>query len=103
MLGTNTPFTNKVYVSRGYVCECVLNVNGKMCIILYLYSPGLFAFQDCVSFNHIVSRLLLSVTAARGASLSDSDADQRAMGRPGAGGEIYACKIPHTHCLEVRR
>ncbi len=24
------------------------------------------------------------------------------MGRPGAGGEICACKIPHAHCLEVR-
>lgn len=98
--GTNTPFTSKAYVSWGYVWECVLNVNGKMRIILY--SPGLGVFPHCVFFNAIVSRLLLFVTAARGASLPDSDADQGAMGRPGAGGEIRACKIPHTHCLEVR-
>lgn len=74
----------------------------KICIALYLYSPGLGIFPHCVFFNRIVPRLLLSVTAARGAPLSDSDADKRAMGRPGAGGEIRACEIPHTHCLEVR-
>lgn len=75
VLGTNTPFTNKVYVSWGYVCECVLNVNGKMCMVLYLCSPGLGIFPHCVFFNCTVSRFLLSVTAARGAPLSDSDAD----------------------------
>lgn len=56
----------------------------------------------CVFFNLIVARLLLPVTAARSAPLSDSDADQRALGRPGAGGEIRASKIPHALCLEVR-
>lgn len=54
-----------------------MNVNGKMCMVLflYLYSPGIDIFPHCVFFNRIVSRLLLSVAAARGASLSDSDAD----------------------------
>lgn len=32
------------------MCECVLNANGKMCMILYLCSPGL-------SISHAVSSL----------------------------------------------
>lgn len=83
------------------MCECVLNVNGKMFIILYLSSTWTGIIPHCVFFNRIVSRLLLSVTATRGAPLSDTDADQRALGRPGARREICARKIPHAHCLEV--
>ena len=98
--GTNAPF----FVSWVYVCECVLNFNRRMCVVVFLFiSIHLdLTFPHTVSFNCIVSRLLLSVTAARGAPLSDYDADQRAMGWPGAGGTICACKIPHAHCLEVR-
>lgn len=64
---------------------------------LYFLSP-----PHCVFFNHDASRLLLSVPAAGGAPLSDTDADQRAMGGLGAGRAIRACKIPYTHRLEVR-
>lgn len=62
--------------------ECVLNFNRKMCVVVFLFiSIHLdLTFPHTVSFNCIVSRLLLSVTAARGAPLSDYDADQRAMG-----------------------
>lgn len=64
--------------------------------LYFLFSPRR------VFFNHTVSRLLLSVAAAGGAPLSDTDADQRAMGGLGAGRAIRACKIPYTHRLEVR-
>lgn len=72
-----------------------------MCNTLSLFT-WTWNFPTLFFFNCTVSRLLLSVTAAGGAPLSDSDADQRAMGRPGAGGEICACKIPHAQCVEVR-
>lgn len=87
---------------------CVLNVNAKMralvglnfCLLLLL----IFFFfpPHCVFFNRIVSRLLLSVTAAGSAALSDADADSGAMGRLGAGREIHPCKIPYALCVEVR-
>lgn len=35
-------------------------------------------------------RLLLPFSAAGGAALSDDDADQRALGRPGAGGALHS-------------
>lgn len=44
-LGTNTPFTNKVYVFC--VCEYVLNVNGKMCISV------VFSVYPYVLFSHV--------------------------------------------------
>lgn len=75
VLGTNSPFINKVYVSWGCVRMCVLNVNEKMLLLLYLSSPGPGIFPHCIFFNCIVCRLLLSVTAARGPPLSDPDAD----------------------------
>lgn len=61
-------------------------------------------FQPSVFLNVFLfpPRLFLSVTAARSSPFSDSDADQRTMGRSSTGGEICARKIPHTLCVEVR-
>lgn len=103
--GTNTPFffsLTECMCLRACVCERVSNVNGKDVRSTLISTHLDSVFSHTVFFNHVVSRLLLSVAAARGAPLSDSDADQRAMGRPGAGGEIRAREIPHTHRLEVR-
>lgn len=57
------------------MCEYVLNVNGKMCISVVCSVYPYVLFSHVFFFNHIVSRLLLSVTAARGAPLSDTDAN----------------------------
>lgn len=96
---------------------CVLNVNAKMqglvglnlsllllliLLILFPPTPHKHTNTHCVFFNRIVSRLLLSVTAAGSAALSDADADSGAMGRLGAGREIHSCKIPYALCVEVR-
>ena len=104
VLDTNTLFVKKVYMLQ----ECVLNINEKMHILVLFFVVVFFlslftflGFSHFVFFNYIVSRLFLFVTAARGAPFSDTHADQRKMGRLGAGGEICDCKIPHPHSLEV--
>lgn len=100
----NAPFHRRsARVSKVFARRCALNADGKMrtpgrrlCRLLSLSPHRVF-------LNRGVPRLLLPVAAAGGAALPDADADPGAMGRPGSGGTIRSCKVPHALRLEVRQ
>lgn len=56
----------------------------------------------CILSLTVTIRFILPFPSAGGAALSDSDADQRALGGFSAGGTLPSCQVPHPGCLEVR-